>query len=154
MPGEEKPASNKTRVGEVTAEDFRQWSEVLLMGFGMPTKNIASMLEATAGHASHDFVAFAAWDGPDMVAAVTLFMHRDRGAMFGASTLPSHRNRGAQSALLRARIDRAASLGATWISAETGGAEASGKHNPSLHNMRRAGLDVVYERPNWIWQRS
>jgi hypothetical protein len=31
-------------------------------------------------------------------------------------------------------------------------AEGPGEHNPSLHNMVRAGIPVRYERPNWRWQ--
>jgi hypothetical protein len=32
---------------------------------------------------------------------------------------------------------------------------AAGRHgfrNPSLHNMRRAGLTEVHARPSWVWR--
>ncbi|WP_433273223.1 hypothetical protein ACQPZA_21775 [Pseudonocardia xinjiangensis] len=32
------------------------------------------------------------------------------------------------------------------------GAEGPGEHNQSLHNMRRAGFSVRYERANWVWR--
>ena len=75
----------------------------------------------------------------------------DAAGLFGAATLATHRGRGAQSGLLAARLRAAAEAGVRWVSAETG-AEAPGSHNPSLHNIRRAGLVDVYERPNWLWR--
>lgn len=69
-----------------------------------------------------------------------------RGAWFGLSaTLPTHRNRGAQTALLSTRIREARALGCQWVSAETH--PTSPLTNPSLRNMARAGMHVLYHRP-------
>ena len=68
------------------------------------------------------------------------------GAWFGLSaTLPAHRNIGAQTALLSRRMRDASALGCDWVSAETH--PTSADTNPSLRNMARAGMDVLYLRP-------
>lgn len=68
------------------------------------------------------------------------------GAWFGlGATLPAHWNTGAQTALLSRRIRDARALGCQWVSAETH--PASADRNPSLRNMTRAGMQVMYLRP-------
>ena len=66
----------------------------------------------------------------------------------GAGTRADRRGRGAQTALLRARVDAAASAGCTTVVAETWKPQ-DGQVNPSLDNLRRAGLAVAYERATW-----
>jgi hypothetical protein len=50
---------------------------------------------------------------------------------------------------MAARIADAARLGVRWVTAETG-SETRGNPNPSLHNMVRAGLELLYHRQNWL----
>lgn len=76
---------------------------------------------------------------------------RDTVAQFFAgATLPHARRRGGQSALLAARARVAQEAGCEWLVAETG-TEAPGMHNSSLHNLRRMGFRVLYERQAWLW---
>src|SRR5207245_6795471 len=91
------------------------------------------------------WAAWGAFDGDQIVACGMLFLHNGVGQLSGAATLPSHRGRGAQLALMKARIEAAAGLGARWITAETG-SETPEDPNPSLHNMCRAGLELLYHR--------
>lgn len=144
----EEPATN-LRVGVVEPAQLPEWAHVLLEGFGM-THRLDAMFAGTDDDA---FEHVAAWDGDRIVAAATLFLHGDTGAMFGAATLPTHRGRGAQSALLALRLQLAEKAGVSAVFAETG-AEGPGEHNPSLHNLRRAGFRDLYQRPNWIWRRD
>jgi ribosomal protein S18 acetylase RimI-like enzyme len=78
-------------------------------------------------------------------------VHGDTAQFVGGATVPEQRHRGAQTALIAARARAAHAAGCRWLVVETG-AEAPGGHNPSLHNLRRAGFEVLYERTNWIWR--
>ena len=73
------------------------------------------------------------------------------GAFCGAATLEEARGRGAQSAFMERRVADARAAGCQWLSAETW-QEFDGQHNPSLHNMLRAGFVEVYDRGNFIWR--
>jgi GNAT superfamily N-acetyltransferase len=137
------------RITEVDTGRAARWASTLLRGFGMPEQGLTEMMAATV--AQPDFRAYAAWDGDEMVAAATLFLHGEVGGISGASTLPTHRGRGAQSALLAIRARAAAEAGCRWLTAQTG-RPAEGDHNPSLENMLRLGFRVTYDRRNWVWQ--
>jgi len=66
-----------------------------------------------------------------------------------AATRPSHRRQGAQIALLLARIEAAAALGAEALYTETGAADDGEGPGPSYRNILRAGFRESYLRPNW-----
>ena len=139
--------ATRLRVGPVPEDEYDQWARVLVSGFGMPPA-----LEGLAAAADPGLVRrFAAWDGPDLVAAASVVLDGDAAGLFGASTLPGHRGQGAQSALIAARLRAAVDAGARWISAETW-PETPEAPNSSLHNLRGAGLVDLYERPNWVWR--
>ena len=131
------------RVGPDRADEF---ADVLLTGMQMPAVMAPF---AAAQVTAPGWTAYAAFDGDRIVATGSLFRSGDAGQLAGAATLPSHRGRGAQLALMAVRIDEAARLGARWITAETG-SETPDDPNPSLHNMRRAGLEELYARQNWV----
>jgi GNAT superfamily N-acetyltransferase len=144
-----RPAETDLRIERVGAEHAAEWGSLLVRGFGMPEEGLASM---SAGIVTHPgFVPYAAWDGDRMVAVGDYFVHGDAAEGFGAATLPEYRGRGAQSAILARALGDAAAAGCRYFVAETG-SEAPGEHNPSLHNMLRAGFQVCYERRNWVWQ--
>jgi GNAT superfamily N-acetyltransferase len=95
---------------------------------------------------------YGVWEGERIVAVGGLFVNGDCADMFGGATLPDSRGRGAQSALLTIRARAALAAGCRWLVAETG-AEGSGGHNSSLHNMRRAGFAPMYDRVTWLWHK-
>lgn len=135
------------RVGPVPEREHPEWARVLMAGFGMPP-----VFEALAADADPQLCRrFAVWDGEQLAASATVVVSGDTAGLFATTTLPGHRRRGAQSALIAARLQEAVASGATWISAETG-TETPEQPNPSLHNLRRAGLVDRYERPNWLWR--
>jgi len=85
------------------------------------------------------------------VAGATLFWS-DAIAWCGfSSTLPAARGRGAHSALLARRIRDAAQLGCTLVACETV-EETEARPNPAYRNMRRAGFEVAYMRPNLVYR--
>jgi hypothetical protein len=145
-----EPPERRTslRVAPVGAEHAESWAACVLTGLGMPAAPLAGLLTATVGHPA--FRPFAVWDGEDIVGGGNLYLDREVGSLNAASTLPSHRNRGAQSALIAARARQAIAEGCRWLVAEAG-SPAPGASNPSLDNMRRAGLRDLYVRQNWRW---
>jgi GNAT superfamily N-acetyltransferase len=77
----------------------------------------------------------AAFDGARLVALATLTLGQG-GYLGAAATDPPQRGRGAQTALIAARVSRAAVLGARWCCAETNTAVPI-----SLRNLERAGFE-------------
>jgi hypothetical protein len=136
------------RVGPVTREDARAWGEVYCVGFGMPVGPLADMVAAVLDNPS--FHPLAAWDGDEALAGANLSHPRDLATFSGAATLEKARGRGAQSTFFHRRVELARAAGARLMVAETW-AEGEGQHNPSLHNMRRAGFRDLYVRQNWVW---
>ena len=147
------PVSTDLRVGPAGPAEARDWSLVYCRGFGMPEHPALVEFFGAATDGTGDFHPWAAWDGDRLVAAANLHVAGPAAAFCGAATLPEARGRGAQSAFMQRRVEQARALGATWLSAETW-AEGEGQHNPSLHNMRRAGFVDAYERTNWVWRRA
>ncbi|MEW9528803.1 hypothetical protein [Microbispora sp. NPDC049125] len=137
------------RVRRVEPEQAAAWASVVLRVFGMPEEHLSEMVASSVGRSG--WHSYGAWEGDDLVAAGTVYVRQDTAQMFAGSTLPHARRRGAQSALLAARAAAAGAAGCRWLVAETG-AEAPGEHNSSLHNMLRAGFEVLYERQNWVWR--
>jgi len=135
-------------VRAVEPVDYERWALTILGGFGMPTEGLADMMTDAVTHPG--FRPFAAWDGDEMVAGASLFIHGQVGCLNATATLAGHRNRGAQTALIAARAQAAADAGCRWLSAETG-RPADGESNPSLHNLIGSGLRPLYERENWAW---
>jgi hypothetical protein len=136
------------RVGPVRPGQAAEWASVMLSVFGFPAGSQSDMAAAAVGRPG--WHCFAVWDGDAIVATAGLHLHEDTGHLFGGATLPAARHRGAQSALIAARAQAAAQAGCRWLIGETG-QEAPGEHNPSLHNMLRAGLALRYGRQNWAW---
>jgi hypothetical protein len=143
------PASTDLRVGPVTEESAVEWATVFCTAFGMPPGHVVPMVAAVV-HVP-GFHPLGAWDGDRMVAGANLYLTGDRASFCGAGTLEEARGRGAQSVFFRDRVELAGRHGARLLVAETY-TEGEGQHNPSLHNMRRAGFRDLYVRHNWVWR--
>ena len=146
-----EPASTDLRVGPAGPPDAHDWSVAYCRGFGMPEHPALIDFFGAATDGAGGFHPWAAWDGDRLVAAANLHVAGPAAAFCGAATLPEARGRGAQSVFMQRRVEKARELGAGWLSAETW-KEGEGQHNPSLHNMRRAGFVDVYDRTNFIWR--
>jgi ribosomal protein S18 acetylase RimI-like enzyme len=142
-------AATDLRVGPVTEEHALEWADVFCTGFGMPVGPLSRMLAAVVGR--DGFHPLAAWAGERVVAGANLFLSGDRASFCGAATLPEARGRGAQSRFFVERVETARRAGCRVMVAETW-AEGDGQHNPSLHNLRRAGFQDLYLRQNWVWR--
>ena len=127
------------QVSRETRSTFRDLVGPIL---GVPEAGRAGIVAAIEQPGWHYYLALV---GGQAVAGAAMFIDGE-GAWFGLSaTLPSHRNIGAQTALLSRRIRDARALGCRWVTAETH--PTSADMNPSLRNMARAGMRVLYLRP-------
>jgi len=144
----EPPPATGPQVSVVSPDEAGQWASVLVRGFGMPARGYVEMLAATVGKPG--FRAYAAWDSDRLVAAALMSYYQDVAHLAGSATLPGCRGEGAQTALIAARLRDAQAAGCRRAYAET--RQEAGPRNPSLHNLRRAGFDVLYERVNWLWR--
>lgn len=142
-------ARTDLRVARVAEADADEWATVVARTFGMDNEALVAMLAESVRLPGAQ--AFAAWDGDKIVAGANLFLDGTTASLNSGATSPDYRGRGAQSALIAARLDAARAAGAEWVVAETG-APRPGEVNQSLVNLRRAGLQVRYERQNWRWR--
>ncbi len=129
------------RAGRIMAEGFE-----LPLDSGYPGW-FANALDAGG---RDDMRVYGAFDGDELISVAMLCVSGEIAALAGAATVSAARGRGAQGALMARRINDAAAAGCRWVSTETG-SETEDEPNPSLHNMRRAGLTELYERTNWVW---
>jgi GNAT superfamily N-acetyltransferase len=137
------------RIGPVEPARAEQWAATMLEVFGMLNESSRAMSVASVGRPG--WHPYAVWAGEEIVATATVHVHGETAQLFGGATRPEWRGRGAQTALIAARAQAARTAGCRWLVAETG-AEGPGEHNSSLHNLRRAGFEVAYERTNWKWR--
>ena len=149
LSGSPVPREVETSLRIVEMEDGETWASALAAGFGMPAELVVPMTMGVVGLPG--WTAYGAYDGDQLIATAALRIDGQVAGFAGASTLKEHRGKGAQSALLAARIQKAASAGVTLMSAETGKPD-EGEKNSSLNNMLRAGFEIGYERQNWIWR--
>lgn len=135
------------RVVEIGSEDAATFEAIVAGPLDVPP-DMAPGIRSTIGHDRWHF--YLVFDHERPIAGAAMFTHGD-GAWLGVSgTLASDRGRGAQTALLARRLHDAEALGCKWVSADTR-TETPERPNPSYHNMRRAGLEVLYRRPTFLF---
>ncbi|GAA0927961.1 GNAT family N-acetyltransferase [Pseudonocardia zijingensis] len=148
-PDEAPAPADGMRVDPVTPADAEEWATAYGEAFSRPPGAFAQLPAAGVGRPG--WQSFALRHEDEVVGGGSVFVRGTAAHLFGAAVLPAHRNKGGQSAVLAARIAVARAAGCRWVVAETYVPDP-GKHNPSLANMRRAGLEVLYQRRNWIWE--
>lgn len=99
------------------------------------------------------FSHYLALDGSRAVATGLIYVCGNCGWLGWGGTLTPYRRRGAQSALIAARIKRAAQLGAKWVASETLEPQR-GRPSGSYRNLLRLGFEQAYLRPIWVWQQT
>jgi GNAT superfamily N-acetyltransferase len=89
---------------------------------------------------------FMAFDGDHPAAYARLATRGGMAHLCAASTREPCRNRGAQSALIAARLNRAAELGCTMATAQT-----LAFLQTSLNNLQRRGFEPLFEKRVFEW---
>jgi GNAT superfamily N-acetyltransferase len=124
------------------AADF---GAIIAAAFGLPAW-AAEWLAAVPGRPG--WTCLVAMDGATPVSAGGLYVAGGVGWLAFGATLPEHRGRGGQTAILAARIARAADLGCVALAVETGAREP-GRAEASYRNIVAADFEPRYLRPNW-----
>jgi GNAT superfamily N-acetyltransferase len=137
-------AASRLTVREAAPSEAEAFGATAAAAFGLPPV-VGSWLAAVVGRPR--WHCFLALDGTEPVATGAVYVDGTRAWLGMGGTLPSCRRLGAQSALLAARIRKAAALGCTWLTTETG-RSYPGEAGPSYRNIERAGFEVAYVRPN------
>ena len=142
------PVPTHLRVEAVAADRAGLFAETVCAGFGMGPE-IAPLIEAIVGEGG--WHCYLAYDGERPVASAVMVVD-DRIAWMGfASTLPDARGRGAQSSLIARRILDARMAGCKFCAAETD-EQTPDRQSPSYRNVMRAGFEVGYLRPNYLYR--
>jgi len=134
------------RIGKAHASQFVQ---VFFEVFPWP-RDLGAWLVATFGNP--DFSHFLVFDGARPVATGLLYTSGNTAWMGWGATLVKWRRRGAHSALIAARIRRAADLGAKWIACATM-EPTPGRPSRSYRNLLKQGFEPAYLRPIWVWEK-
>ncbi len=132
------------RVASAEGRHAGAFGAIVARAFGLPPF-AATWLAALPGRLG--WTCLVALDGMEPVAAAALYADGPVGWVTFGATLPEHRGRGGQTALLAARIARAAELGCTALAVETGAREP-GRVEASYRNIVAAGFEPRYLRPN------
>ena len=146
---EDLPVADTTlRIIEaVTPHQRAAFARIVRVSYDLPEAVEASIATAPDG----GWQCWLALDGDEPAGAAALFTTGGAAYLGLAGTLPEHRGKGAQSALLAARIRRAAQLGSDVVVTETGELQA-GRASNSYRNILRAGFKEVGVTANWIGQ--
>jgi hypothetical protein len=131
-------------IREADASEAHAFAATAVTAFGMPAI-VTDWFGALVGR--RRWHCFLALESSMPVGAGALYIDGPYAWLGIGGTLSSRRRLGAQSALLAARISRAAELGCTWLTTETG-LPHPGEAAPSYRNIQRAGFQISYVRPN------
>ena len=101
--------------------------------------------EACLGH--EGFEHFMAFDGDTAVSRAVLGIEGELGYLGWAGTDEGHRRRGGQSALIVARVNRAAELGCKVAVSET----LAPLYEPSIRNLEAKGFRQLYLKRVFSW---
>lgn len=136
---------NVRRIGKGEADAFaRVFSEI----FAEPGDRLPWIAAAVG---APGFSHYLAYDGDRAVATGLLFVEGNCGWMGWAGTLTPYRRRGAHTALIAARLKRAAELGAKSVVCATLEPQL-GRPSGSYRDLLRQGFVQAYLRPIWVWE--
>jgi len=142
-------AATELRVARIGKRDAEAFALVGSEVFAWPAANIP-WIAATVG--TPGFSHYLAYDGDRAVATGLLYVEGDGGWLGWGCTLTPYRRRGAHAALIAARLERAAELGAKWVACETMEPQR-GRPSGSYRGLLRQGFEQAYLRPIWVWER-
>jgi hypothetical protein len=134
------------RIDKRNAEAFGAISSEV---FAWPADRIP-WIAATVGVPG--FSHYLAYDGDRAVATGLLYVEGEGGWFGWGGTLTPYRRRGAHAALIATRLERAAELGAKWVTCETMEPQR-GRPSGSYRGLLRQGFQQAYLRPIWVWER-
>lgn len=142
------PVPTHLRVEVIEPDRAALFAETVCAGFGMG-KEITPLVEGIVGLGG--WHCYLAYDGDRPVASAVMVVDNRIAWLGFASTLPEARGQGAQSSLIARRILDARTAGCEYCCAETD-EQTPERLAPSYRNVMRAGFEVGYLRPNYLYR--
>jgi hypothetical protein len=140
------PADSRLTVTEIGPDDAVTFEQLVASSLGVP-EGLGVGIRSAIGLAGWRY--YFVLDGDRPIGGAALYV-RGRGAWLGiGAAIATDRRRGAQGALIARRLCDAAAAGCAWVTSDTL-AETSEHPSASYRNMRRAGFELFYERPNYL----
>lgn len=139
----------EVRVERIGRQDARDFAAVFGKVFPVPSSQL-DWISASVG--APGFSHYMAYVGDRPAATAMIYANGSAAWMGWAGTLTVFRRRGAQTALIAARVQRAAELGAKWIVCATMEPKR-GRPTGSYRNLLKSGFREAYLRPIWVWER-
>jgi GNAT superfamily N-acetyltransferase len=144
--GDPPEVATSLHVERMGPEHARTFADLVAPAFDWPDAVRPWMARIVGRPGWHHYIAF---DGDTPAATAAMHVTGRYGYLGPAATHPDFRRRGAQSALIARRLRDAAALGCEMLISETA-EDRPDDPSPSFRNMRRAGFQVAYVRPNYI----
>jgi ribosomal protein S18 acetylase RimI-like enzyme len=138
------PSGNTFSIEEIGREPHAEFRQTYLRGYGFAEHELQTwgrVLEARwEAEGARRFLARL---GERPVAAATLVVMDGIARLANSATLPEFRNRGAQTALIRARLQRLAAEGVEFVTSD------ARQDGSSLRNLSRAGFVISAQITQW-----
>ncbi len=135
-------------VRRIGPEDGETFARILTRAFGWSD----ALLPLVAGLVGRQgWCHYLAYEGDTPIGTAALYAEGAVAWFDFASTVAEFRGRGAQTALIARRIADAREAGCRHLIVETA-EQTPEKQAPSYRNILRSGFDVVYVRPNYLYQ--
>jgi GNAT superfamily N-acetyltransferase len=144
------PVSSEFQIKRIGKADAATFARLFSEMFAWPADLIPWIVASVGAPGLSHYLAL---DGDRAVATGLIYVNGSCGSMGWAGTLTPYRRRGAQSALIAARVKRAAELGAKWVVCETL-EPRRGRPSGSYRNLLRQGFEQAYLRPIWVWEQT
>jgi len=143
-------ARDGVRVARIGNNDAEAFARVFGGVSSVPPGQLEWIRASVGAPGFNHYLAYVA-DRP--AAAGMVYVNGDAAWMGWAGTLTPFRRRGAQTALIAARVERAAELGAKWIVCATLEPKR-GRPSGSYRNLLKSGFREAYLRPVWVWEKG
>lgn len=142
------PLRSNLRITEVKDYEGDEYGRLLCRAFQWP-ETLVPLFAQTIGWPGYQ--QYFVREGKTVIAAGALYQCQDIACLAIAGTLPEHRGKGAQRLLLNHRVREAYRSGCRHLIGETA-ENRPDRPVTSYRNMQRAGMQLVYLRPNYLYQ--
>ncbi len=133
------------RISPVQDDEAEDYGRLLCRAFQWP-EVLSPLFAQTVGWPGYR--QYFVRDGKTVIAAGALYQYQDIACLAIAGTLAEHRGKGAQQLLLNHRIREAFRSDCRHLIGET----AENRPVSSHRNMQRAGMQLIYLRPNYLYR--
>ena len=135
----------------ISKEQAEQYAQTITQSFAWEDPRLIKFLASAVGKEGYSH--YLLYYRGEIAAAGALHIQGPYASMAFAGTLPKFRSMGAQHLLISRRIQDASKFGAQYLFAETG-VDRPEAPSQSFRNLQHFGFDLMYERENWLYEKS